>query len=64
MRESERTVREPERLNEIKRRLCDTRNLAAEAGRFVLCYLIDMAILETEDILKKQKSRVRGLISG
>jgi hypothetical protein len=48
-------VRDIELLNEISSLLYHTRILAAEAGRFTLCYLIDTDNLETDEMLNKQK---------
>ncbi len=48
-------VHDIELLYEIKRKLDQARNLAIEAGGFTLFYLIEMAILETEEMAKKRE---------
>jgi hypothetical protein len=46
-------VREIEVLNTIRQKLDETRNLAIEAGAFTLFYMIQMAIMETNEMSKK-----------
>ncbi len=43
-------------LEKIKRQLDETRSLAIEAGGFTLFYMIEMALLETQEMSKKHKS--------
>jgi len=48
-------VPDMELLKEIKHKLDEARNLATMAGGFTLFYLIEIAILETEEMAKKRE---------
>ncbi|MGO8844631.1 MAG: hypothetical protein ACLQFI_04700 [Methylocella sp.] len=47
---------ETELLEKIKKQLDETRSLAVEAGGFTLFYMIEMALLETQEMSKKHQS--------
>ncbi len=49
-------MRENDLLEKIKGKLDETRNLAIEAGGFTLFYMIEMALLETQEMSKKHQS--------
>jgi hypothetical protein len=49
-------LREFELIDEIKEKLEQTRNLAIQAGGFMLFYLIEMALLETKEMSAKHRA--------